>query len=223
MAKDHSVTIARLSEHYSKLARLHGDTPQAVQYSDHESHWRRFHVLADIGITPDAKVVDFGCGTAEFLRYLRTERDYAGEYVGIDISEEQLVLARRKFPDARFIRRDVLGEGIGEDADFMVINGVFNNKVPGTDGFVYMCDILSALMPQVSKGIAFNAMSTYVDFFDDGLSYFDPGKVFSFCKEQLSNRVTLRHDYQVRPGKLPFEFCVYVYKDGLECRRNAKS
>lgn len=108
----------------------------------------------------------------------------------------------------------------GEEVDFVIINGVFNNKVPGNDGFGYMCDILCRLMPIVRKGIAFNAMSTYVDFLDEELVYFDPGRVFNFCKENLSNLVSLRHDYQVKPDVLPYEFCTYVYKDELKYRRN---
>lgn len=218
--KEHKEVITHLCEHYSKLVRLHGDKPQAVQYTDKESHWRRFQVLTDIGIWSNAKIVDFGCGTGELLRYLLSERSYSGEYIGIDISEEQLALARKKFPDVRFVHKDVLQEGLGEEVDFVIINGVFNNSVPGTDSFAYMCDILRSLMPQVSKGIAFNGMSTYVDFFDESLSYFDPGTVFNFCKEHLSNYVTLRHDYNVTEGKLPFEFCMYVYKDTSKSKRN---
>ena len=46
----------------------------------------------------------------------------------------------------------------------------------------------------------------YVDYKDERLFYFNPGKVFSMCKK-ITKRVCLRHDY------MPYEFAVYLYKD----------
>lgn len=220
MVREHGKIISQLNKHYSKLAKLHGNTPQAVQFSDHESHWRRFSILAEVGIRSDAKIIDFGCGTGEFLNFLKSELDYKGEYIGIDISEEQIAIAKKEHPSATFFCRDIFSECLSEEADFIIINGVFNNKVANADSFGYMSDILKALMPLATTGIAFNAMSTYVDYFDESLVYFDPSEVFKFCKEQLSNCVILRHDYIVKSNSPPFEFCIYVYKDEFECRRN---
>jgi hypothetical protein len=62
------------------------------------------------------------------------------------------------------------------------------------------------------KGIAFNAMSTYVDFQVDDLYYSNPLAVFDFCKKNLSRKVTLKHDYILREGSIPFEYVIYVYK-----------
>jgi hypothetical protein len=39
--------------------------------------------------------------------------------------------------------------------------------------------------------------------------------VFAFCKQELSPRVTLRHDYHVKDGVIPFEFTTYVYRSDL--------
>lgn len=222
-ARDHEEQLEYLRMHYTELARRHGDSPKAVQYSDQESHWNRFRVLADIGIKSVAKVVDLGCGTGEFLRFMRAERDFAGEYVGIDISDEQLSIARSKFSDARFVKRNVLRDGLGTDADVVVINGVFNNRIPDTDGFEYMKDILRSTMPSVKYGISFNAMSSFVDYFDEGLCYYDPGEVFSFCKKELSHLVSLRHDYYVKLGVIPFEFSIYVFANRVEASRKSRS
>jgi len=57
-----------------------------------------------------------------------------------------------------------------------------------------------------NKGVAADFMSGYVDFKNKDAYYASPEEIFSFCKT-LSRRVTLRHDY------MPFEFCVYVYKN----------
>lgn len=204
----YSEEFARLEKHYSSLLAEHGDSPQAVQYRDRATHERRFEILADVGLRPDAKVLDFGCGTGAFLDYLRRERGYVGEYVGCDLSEAMVAKAQEKFPDARFIRRDVLSEGLEEDFDIILIAGVFNNL--GDDNFGFMQAALKALFPHVREALAFNGISRYVDFMDEGLYYADPEQVFRFCKESLSPLVTLRHDYLIRPESPPFEFTVYV-------------
>ena len=78
------------------------------------------------------------------------------------------------------------------------------------------------LFSHVRCGLAFNALSTYVDYFDDDLFYFDPEDVFNFCKEQLSTRVTLRNDYLITTDSIPFEFTVYIYKSDIKLRKKLK-
>ena len=45
-----------------------------------------------------------------------------------------------------------------------------------------MTALLSTLFQHARKAMVFNALSTYVDFFDPGLFYVNPEKVFGFCK-----------------------------------------
>ncbi|MEI2638270.1 MAG: hypothetical protein V9F03_04650 [Microthrixaceae bacterium] len=49
-----------------------------------------------------------------------------------------------------------------------------------------MTDHLEVLYDHTKIALAFNSLSRYVDFFTEGLGYFDPGEVFKFCKENLS-------------------------------------
>ena len=165
MVDKHTKVLDHLSRHYSKLARHHGDAPKAVQYSDEESHWHRFRILTEIGVQPKSTVIDFGCGSAELLRYMQTNLEFCGDYFGIDISPEQINLAQRKYPKQEFVCADIFSKKLQWNADFILINGVFNNKVPNSDSFQYMCDILQTLMPHANKGIAFNAMSSFYGLF----------------------------------------------------------
>ena len=100
--------------------------------------------------------------------------------------------------------------------DFVLVSGVFNNRV--SDNRAFFQAISRRLMTQASRGYAFNMLSRFVDYFDDGLYYEDPLEAFRFCKEQLSPLVTLRHDYVVRPGSIPFEFTLYVYRSDIAPR-----
>lgn len=206
-----------LEKHYSNLLKEHGDTPQAVQWTDVMTQEVRMEILAEVGDLCSAKVLDFGCGTGHLLDFLRRSGKFTGEYVGYDISDEMVALAQSKFPGIRFERHDILAEGIGEDFDYILINGVFNNRTKNSWGL--MRSSLQCLFGSVKKALAFNALSTYVDFFDPELFYVSPEVVFRFCKEELSPSITLRHDYMIKTGIVPFEFSIYVYSTDIKSRK----
>lgn len=64
-----------------------------------------------------------------------------------------------------------------------------------------------------SKGVAVDFISRYVDFRNRDVFYAEPEVVFKFCKS-LTKRIILRSDY------MPFEFCVYLYKDDSKTKNN---
>ena len=56
------------------------------------------------------------------------------------------------------------------------------------------------------KGIAFNFLTKYVDWEEDNLYYANPSYYFEFCKNKLSKKVSLVHDYDL------YEFTIHVLK-----------
>jgi SAM-dependent methyltransferase len=148
-------------------------------------------------------VLDLGCGTAHLL--MLRARDFTGECVGYDISEEVVAHARRNFPGVRFDRRNVLADGLGDAFDYVLLSGLF------TDNWELMTGLLQAAFAGTRVALAFSNLSTYVDFYDPALHHVAPEDVFRFCKSQLSPPVTVRHDYQGRPGVLPYEYTTYVF------------
>jgi SAM-dependent methyltransferase len=212
IAKD----LADLERHYSALVRQYGDDPRSAQQSDRSTQERRMAVLAEIGDIQDAEIFDFGCGTGHFLTYLTSACGFRGRYIGCDLSPEALKLARRNHPEATFVATDVLSDGVGQTIDYAFASGTFNNRIGDNWGFLTRA--VDAIFPSVRRGLAFNLISSYVDYCDPSLYYADPEEVFRFCREHLSTRVALRHDYQLKTAILPYEFTVYVYKDALPCR-----
>jgi len=210
--------ILHLSRHYSGLLARHGDSPQAVQWADAATQENRMCILTEVGDLREAKVLDFGCGTGHLLSFLRENIGFHGEYVGYDISKEMVATCRQKFSGVRFEALDVLTQGIPEDFDYVLINGVFNNLL--SDNWGFMTALLSRLFPHVRRGMVFNALSSYVDYKSPGLFYVNPERVFRYCKEMLSPCVTLRHDYQIKLGIVPFEFTVYVYSCGIAPKKS---
>jgi SAM-dependent methyltransferase len=218
VAKTFQKDLAFLEHHYSNLLKEHGDTPRAVQWADVLTQERRMAVLSEVGDLRSAKILDFGCGTGHLLDFLRRKVTFSGEYVGYDISQKMVTAAQAKFPEIRFEKCDILTEGIGEDFDYILINGVFNNRTENS--WELMGSLLKSLFGRAQRGMAFNALSTYVDFFDPELFYVSPEVVFRFCKEELSSSVILRHDYLIRTGVVPFEFSIYVYTTDIKSRKS---
>jgi SAM-dependent methyltransferase len=209
--------LLNIQKHYSKLVHKYGDSAPGVQWRDRETQERRLEILTEVGDVRFAKVLDFGCGVGHLLSFMRNQFGFKGEYIGYDLSAAMIAAAINKFPDAKFEQRDVLAEGLSEDFDYILISGVFNNRV--SDGWGLMTKLLSTLFPHARKAMAFNALSSYVDYCDSELFYVEPERVFHFCKEHLSPCVSLRHDYLIKAGVVPFEFSVYIYQSGLQPRK----
>jgi len=208
--------VRTLAQHYDALVRKHGDAPEASQWSDRDTQFRRFAVLA--GIAPDlavSSILDLGCGTGALLTFLNEHVGFNGSYTGLDISPEAIKVARQNHPEARFLHHDLLTSTLDEYFDYVMISGIFNNKMKDEETCMqYLQDILTKAFGLARKGMAFNAMSKYVDYEDENLCYFQPEDIVSFCKKKLSSCVTLRHDYRVKDNVIPFEFTMYIYKDG---------
>lgn len=196
---------------YQQRLAEYGPGSAAVQYSDRASHFARFEILFDID-RDMASVIDVGCGLADFYHFLRANGSMA-RYHGIDIVPEFAELSAEALaddPDAHVVLADAENEALPGGFDYAVLSGVFNNRMDDNWGF--MTATLRRMWDAAEQGIAFNAMSSHVDYRDDGLFYVDPMEVFAFCKTELGGHPVLRHDYVTRPGGFPFEFAMYVRK-----------
>lgn len=218
---DHGADIAFLRQHYNQTLGEFGDNPGAVQQSSWETQERRFGALSDVADSEavrNADILDFGCGLGHMLTWLRDKSGFEGNYTGVDISEDMIHAARDRFPDDNrvvFEHRSILTSGLERDYDFVFVSGTFNNRV--ANNWRFMTDHLEILYNHTNVALAFNCLSAYVDFFADGLSYFDPSEVFNFCKENLSPLVTLKHDYHIKDDVVPYEFSTYVYRTDQRC------
>jgi len=191
---------------YKVLLERYGDNPETAQWSSRETQEKRFEILAEIDDLNETSILDFGCGTGHFATYLKS-KGVEFSYTGVDIVEEFFEIGRKKNPSSRF---GVLENFENEKFDYVFISGVFNNKRRNNRKFYQ--ESLKKLFGLCRKGVAFNMMSTYVDYKDAGLFYEPPERVFRFVKQELTPFVCLRHDYEVKPGVVPFEFAVYAYR-----------
>ena len=140
-------------------------------------------------------------------------RGFSGTYLGLDFVPPFIdhdISKYRNDRRARFQLFDIATEDFPRGYDYLFLSGVFNNRTDTNKQF--MLDTIIKMFDACNKGVAFNAMSTYVDYYDDALYYSDPLDTFDFCKKTLTRKVTLRHDYIVRDNSIPFEYTIYLYR-----------
>jgi SAM-dependent methyltransferase len=197
-----------IGQHYRGLLAKYGDSPQAAQYSSQSSQERRFEILSSIGDLHNKKILDFGCGTGQLGCFLANQ-GIEFQYFGTDIVSEFLILCREKFPEGRFEEFSAFSH---LKFDYIFVSGVFNNL--RLDNSQFYQDTIKQLFSMCNIGLSFNMMSNYVDYKDPGLFYEYPENIFRFLKREVTPFVTLRNDYEVKPGVVPFDFTVYAYKNG---------
>jgi len=203
--------MSDLREHYRKLLAEHGDAAESAQHADESSQRNRFRVLAEIA-EPLGSVVDLGCGLGHFYPFLK-ERGFKGRYLGLDFLPEFVERAAARHagdPDASFKTFDLRRDAYPEGWDYYVICGVFNNAMDDNAAFLH--ETLEKAFAAAKLGVAFNALSTYVDYQAEGLYYADPVLLLEWCKRRLTRNLVLRHDYLVREDRPAYEYAVYLYK-----------
>ena len=154
------------------------------------------------------RVLDFGCGVGHLGEYLK-DHGVQCSYNGTDIVPDFLRVCQQKFPNGRF---QLAESRITENYDFCIVSGVFNNRTDDNIGLLKRT--VKSLFASCKHGVSFNVMSKYVDYEDPSLFYAYPEDIFSFVKKEVSPFVTIRSDYLVKTSIPPFDFTVYVYKDG---------
>jgi 2-polyprenyl-3-methyl-5-hydroxy-6-metoxy-1,4-benzoquinol methylase len=165
-------------------------------------------VLTEIGNLNGCSVLDVGCGFGDLCGFL-IKRGIKVKYTGYDINPKFIRIAKETYPNVRFEVRDIEECEIKNKFDWVFASGVFEFKLLAP----YVKKMIRKMFEACKRGVAVDFMSSYVDFKTEDNYFASPEKMFSFCKT-LSRRVVLRHDY------MPFEFCVYVYKNDRIDERN---
>jgi hypothetical protein len=198
MSETVASALESVKELYTNNLNEYGVTSRSVGWPDPEAQILRFQKLASIiepnGISP-ISINDWGCGYGSMFDYLKTLGLPISSYYGYDVSPEMISAAeaRIKDPAAEWI----VGADVATAADYTFVSGTFNVRFDAIDSDwdSYIKQKLRDLYAQSKHGIAFNLLTSYVDWREPHLFYADPSDYFEFCKTELSRYVTLLHDY----------------------------
>jgi SAM-dependent methyltransferase len=86
------------------------------------------------------RVVELGTGNGEWLNYLSHQWDFVGQYVGIDLAEQQIASNQRRYPKLQFEAADL--------TDWMAERSEPNSM------FVTHCGVLEYLAPNSLRTVA---------------------------------------------------------------------
>ena len=190
----------------------YGDNFRGVGYTKSQDHANRcYAVMAGLmRPTPESvTLVDLGCGLAHLLDYINAHGPHNVRYIGMDLSEKYLAIARRKHPGHTFLQADVRqNPGSLPRADYIVMNGLFNYRGPFsfTEMRAYFLDMIAIAFARCERGIAFNVMSKLVDWERDDLFHLPFDDLAHVVSEHLSRHFVVHHDYGM------YEYTTYVYK-----------
>lgn len=93
----------------------------------------KLRLLIDLGLTPDAKILDVGCGTGLLAASLHDFLSERGRYIGADISSEAVAFCRARFRRCNFAfyhSEMTKLPALTERFDFIVFFSVFTHTYP---------------------------------------------------------------------------------------------
>jgi SAM-dependent methyltransferase len=199
---------ALMKSHHAEVFKRHGCTPQGVDWGPQEDRfWLRHNNFMKL-IERDAScsLLDVGCGYGAFLDAPTAVKI---EYTGIDIVEEAAQQGKARHPEATFLSGNFLDHSFEPGTfDYAICNGIMTQKLTATIGEMdaYTKAICRKMFLMCRKGIAFNMMTSYVNFTAPNLFYKSPSEMLTWTMSELSPSVMLDHSYPL------YEFMIYVFR-----------
>lgn len=211
-----------LQAHYARTFEAHGATAKGVDWNDESEVLVRYDKMLAVlqkDFAPFASapsLLDVGSGWGGMLRRAK-ELGIPLRYTGIDVVEEMIKHGKQEFKDAEFLFMDVFDLPDKPLYDFVVCNAILTQKLSVSIIKMerYLKEMALKMFKVCRHGIAFNVMSTRVNFTVNNLYYHNPSDLLSWLLEEVSPRVRLDHGYSsLNNGKGKFyDYTVYVYKD----------
>ncbi len=198
---------ALMREHYGHTFSQYGCSTEGVDWGNKEIPVaiRHRNMEAVIHERP-ASILDVGCGYGAFLDHVT---EPAGiNYTGIDLVEGMIKSGQERHPEATFICGDILNHTFEEGTfDYVICNGILTQKLAASQSEMdrFAKRLIRKMYTVAKKGIAFNIMSTYVNFQAENLYYKSPLEMLGWVMQELSPHVRLDHSYPL------YEYTIYLF------------
>ncbi|MGE0734852.1 MAG: GNAT family N-acetyltransferase [Alphaproteobacteria bacterium] len=191
--------------YYDARVAEFGLDARAADWRGREGQYLRFEILAAVDALNGRRVLDVGCGTGEFLAWLRA-RNIAVAYSGVDVSPAMIEAARARFPEASFAVGSVLElpRLFADRFDHVFASGIFAHRRHDPAGFVAAA--VAAMFAQCRRSTSFNSLSGWAPQREAGEYHLDPADALAIA-HRLTARVALRHDYHRA------DFTMHMYRE----------
>jgi SAM-dependent methyltransferase len=200
-------------EHYESCLDQHGDNHLGVDWPNADDVRTRYKVMLEVARNESGgfSLLDFGCGAGHFYEFLIENGRQDVAYRGVDLSQKFISLCRSKHPNVDFQCLDVFDTKLSP-VDYVVINGVLTEKQANSFEVMwdYCRNLLEVAFSISRKGLAFNVMSSHVDWERDDLFHLPLDTLSAFLTTKLTRNYIIRNDYGL------YEYTTYLYKE--RCR-----
>jgi SAM-dependent methyltransferase len=201
-------------KHYEKQLFKHGANHMGMDWPNANDLNKRFTVMTGLFNNYKLKrprILDLGCGVGLYIDYLKKNNLFDKlSFSGTDISSKMIETAKKIHPNENLFVQDIIKKPLPENMyDFILMNGVLTEKVSLSkiEMVEFAKNIILSAFNSSSKGIAFNVMSSYVDWERDDLFHWDLNEVVSYLYNKCSRHIKINMDYGL------YEYTFYVYKN----------
>jgi len=210
------ITTAQ-QRHYHGTFRKFGAEARGVDWGPEEGARLRYdnmlavlaHDRHDRPETPS--LLDVGCGYGGLLTHAG-KRGTRLNYTGIDVVADMIEHARASIPEGTFREQDLFDLPGEQRFDYVVCNGILTQKLSASlrEMDRHAQRLIRTMFDHARRGIAFNVMTTKVNFMAENLYYRHPGELMSWCLAEVTSKVVLDHAYPL------YEYTLYLYQEASD-------
>lgn len=207
----------QIVQHYESCFIKHGDSAKGMDWPRESDARLRYSIMLELIKFSEHKhddrpieLLDFGCGISHLYEYISQIKMPNIKYYGLDLSPVFIKHCKKKFPQNHYFQTDLLKEEwLDKKFDYIVMNGVFTEKLGLSydEMLLYWQRLLRKVFLLCEQGIAFNVMSSQVDWQREDLFHLPLDEMQTFVCKNLSRHFMIRNDYGL------YEYTVYVYKN----------
>jgi SAM-dependent methyltransferase len=203
-----------LAQHYSEKFSLHGPSSEGVDWGSDESRmllrYDKMLRVADYVGRNRPSLLDVGCGYGGLSSYA-ISKNIDLNYTGIDVAGNMIEWAGANLPSGNFIHGDLLDYKFEREFDYVVCNGILTQKLKaaGLEMDSFANQLIRQMFSLCTIGIAFNVMTTKVNYYSNNLYYRNPAELFSWCLSEISQHIKLDHSYPL------YEYTIYLYRNAV--------
>lgn len=220
---DESLTVTSLqSQYYSALLKKYGDDDvKSVASGNPIAKSMRYQQLSGI-FSQDVSFTlhDVGFGLGHYYEFIKEQ--FPGQaiaYSGSEVTREFVTHCREKYPDLEFLNRDLSSGPFDETYDYFIFAGTFYHSAGACEADFkdWLKAFLINCFANANRGMAFNMVTSYVEYQKDDLFYFDLGELLNFVISDLSRFFEIHHASPL------YEHTIYVYKQDYIASVNPQS
>jgi SAM-dependent methyltransferase len=182
---------------YDERVNNYGLSAATVGWKSYEQQKLRFDILTSALDLKNKSILDIGCGLGDLANYLEASKVYFKEYIGIDVSDNMLMMAKQnvlpQLPTV-FFNLNILKDSISTECDFAIMSGLLNLKQSNSSSLGLLDVFLSKTRVVVKQGLAFNLLTDQVDYIQPHHAHFNPKEVRSVT-EKYFKQVSIHENY----------------------------